>query len=178
MHNSRYVRRLSFGSEVCSITPCSFCSLMAGHSGAPCSVGKQQKHTWGLVEAQLFAPLLPTGFDDGGSNFSCYSTSHLLNTWCANKMHKFCTFTRINEIEITFPFVLFRSQEEQTRDVVVPGCFKDNSHLLKVAESSGAPGAHTVPRHNTAVQMVNSIHVVEVYSHKDSYNKPTCKIPG
>ncbi|KAL9838952.1 sushi domain-containing protein 3 [Geothlypis trichas] len=72
----------------------------------------------------------------------------------------------------------YRSQEEQTRDVVVPGCFKDNSHLLKVAESSGAPGAHTVLRHNTAVQMVNSIHVVEVYSHKDTYNKPTCKIPG
>ncbi|XP_077040883.1 sushi domain-containing protein 3 isoform X2 [Agelaius phoeniceus] len=72
----------------------------------------------------------------------------------------------------------YRSQEEQTWDVVVPGCCKDNSHLLKVAKSSGAPGAHTVPRHNTALQTVNSIHVVEVYSHKDSYNKPTCQIPG
>ncbi|XP_058669148.1 sushi domain-containing protein 3 isoform X3 [Ammospiza caudacuta] len=70
-----------------------------------------------------------------------------------------------------------RSQEEQTRDVVVPGCCKDNSHL-KVAKSSGAPGAHMVPRHNTALQMVNSIHLVEVYSHKDSYNKATCQIPG
>ncbi|KAM3666060.1 sushi domain-containing protein 3 isoform 1-T1 [Ammospiza maritima maritima] len=71
----------------------------------------------------------------------------------------------------------YRSQEEQTRDVVVPGCCKDNSHL-KVAKSSGAPGAHMVPRHNTALQMVNSIHLVEVYSHKDSYNKATCQIPG
>ncbi|XP_064580185.1 sushi domain-containing protein 3 isoform X2 [Zonotrichia leucophrys gambelii] len=71
-----------------------------------------------------------------------------------------------------------RCQEEQSRDVVVPGCCKDNSHLLKVAKSSGAPGAHTVLRHDTALQMVNSIHLVEVYSHKDSYNKPTCQIPG
>ncbi|XP_039559242.1 sushi domain-containing protein 3 isoform X3 [Passer montanus] len=72
----------------------------------------------------------------------------------------------------------YRSQGERTRDVVVPGCCKDNSHLLKVAKSSGAPGAHTVPRHNAALQTVNSIHVVEVYSHKDSYSKPTCQLPG
>ncbi|XP_041255539.1 sushi domain-containing protein 3 [Onychostruthus taczanowskii] len=68
------------------------------------------------------------------------------------------------------------SQEERTRDVVV-GCCKDSSDLLKVAKSSGAPGAHMVPRHNTELQTVNSIHVVEVYSHKDSYNKPTCQLP-
>lgn len=34
MHNSKYLRRFSFGSEVCSITPSSLCSLMAGHRGA------------------------------------------------------------------------------------------------------------------------------------------------
>ncbi|KAM7040829.1 sushi domain-containing protein 3 isoform 1-T1 [Acridotheres tristis] len=72
----------------------------------------------------------------------------------------------------------YRSQEERTQDVVVPGCCKDNSHLLKVAKSSGALGTHAVPRYNTALQTVNSIHFVEVYSHKDSYNKPTCQIPG
>ncbi|XP_041323170.1 sushi domain-containing protein 3 [Pyrgilauda ruficollis] len=71
----------------------------------------------------------------------------------------------------------YRSQEERTQDVVV-GCCKDSSDLLKVAKSSGAPGAHMVLRHNTALQTVNSIHVVEVYSHKDSYNKPTCQLPG
>ncbi|NXU00228.1 SUSD3 protein, partial [Buphagus erythrorhynchus] len=72
----------------------------------------------------------------------------------------------------------YRSQEERTQDVVVPGCYKDNSHLLQVAKSSGALGTHAVPRHNTELQTVNSIHFVEVYSHKDSYNKPTCQIPG
>ncbi|KAF4804447.1 Sushi domain-containing protein 3 [Turdus rufiventris] len=72
----------------------------------------------------------------------------------------------------------YRSQEEWARDVAVPGCCKDNSHLLRVDKSSGALGTHTVPRHNNALQMVNSIHVVEVYSDKDSYNKPTCQIPG
>ncbi|XP_059711998.1 sushi domain-containing protein 3 isoform X2 [Haemorhous mexicanus] len=71
-----------------------------------------------------------------------------------------------------------RSQEEWTPDVVIPGCCKDSSHLLKVAKNSGAPGAHTVLRQNAALQTVNFIHVVEVYSHKDSYNKPTCQIPG
>ncbi|XP_053844936.1 sushi domain-containing protein 3 [Vidua macroura] len=70
----------------------------------------------------------------------------------------------------------YRSQEEWTRDV--PGCCKDISHMLKVAKSSGTPREHTVLRHNTALQTVNSIHVVEVYSHKDNYNKPTCQIPG
>uniref|UniRef100_H0YZI9 Sushi domain containing 3 n=1 Tax=Taeniopygia guttata TaxID=59729 RepID=H0YZI9_TAEGU len=30
----------------------------------------------------------------------------------------------------------YRSQEEQTRDVVVPGCCKDNSHLLKLLQVS------------------------------------------
>ncbi|RLV90261.1 hypothetical protein DV515_00014511 [Chloebia gouldiae] len=72
----------------------------------------------------------------------------------------------------------YRCQEERTRDVIVPGCCKDNSHLLKVAKSSGAPREHMVLRHNTALQTVYSIHVVEVYSHKDNYNKLTCQIPG
>ncbi|XP_030139082.4 sushi domain-containing protein 3 isoform X1 [Taeniopygia guttata] len=72
----------------------------------------------------------------------------------------------------------YRSQEEQTRDVVVPGCCKDNSHLLKVAKSNGAPREHTVLGHNTALQTVNSIHVVEVDIHKNSFNKLTCQISG
>ncbi|XP_048171902.1 sushi domain-containing protein 3 isoform X4 [Corvus hawaiiensis] len=72
----------------------------------------------------------------------------------------------------------YRFQEEWTRDVVVPGCCKDNNQLLKAAKSSGAPGTHGVLRHNTAVQMVNSIHAAEVYSHNDSCNKPSCQIPG
>ncbi|XP_077642158.1 sushi domain-containing protein 3 isoform X3 [Lonchura striata] len=72
----------------------------------------------------------------------------------------------------------YRSQEEWTQDVVVPGCCKDNSHLLKVAKSSGAPREHMVLRHSTALQTVNSIPVVEVYIHKDNYNKQTCQIPG
>uniref|UniRef100_A0A8C3GU12 Sushi domain containing 3 n=1 Tax=Corvus moneduloides TaxID=1196302 RepID=A0A8C3GU12_CORMO len=72
----------------------------------------------------------------------------------------------------------YRFQEEWTRDVVVPGCCKDNNQLLKAAKSNGAPGTHGVLRHNTAVQTVNSIHAVEVYSHNDSCNKPSCQIPG
>ncbi|XP_050835299.1 sushi domain-containing protein 3 isoform X2 [Serinus canaria] len=72
----------------------------------------------------------------------------------------------------------YRSQEKWTRDVIIPGCCKDSSHLLKVAKNSGAPGAHMVLRQNPALQTVNSIHVVEVYSHKDSCNKPTSQIPG
>ncbi|RMB99910.1 hypothetical protein DUI87_23318 [Hirundo rustica rustica] len=71
-----------------------------------------------------------------------------------------------------------RSHEEWARDVVVPGCCKDNGHLLKVAKSGGAGGTDAVPRHNAALQTANPIHVVEVYSHKDSYNKPNCQIPG
>ncbi|XP_027744622.1 sushi domain-containing protein 3 [Empidonax traillii] len=70
----------------------------------------------------------------------------------------------------------YRFQEEWTRDVVAPGCCKGNDQVLK--QSRGAPGPRAVPRHNTTVQTVNSIHVVEVHGHKDSYNKPSCQIPG
>uniref|UniRef100_A0A8C3RJ91 Sushi domain containing 3 n=1 Tax=Cyanoderma ruficeps TaxID=181631 RepID=A0A8C3RJ91_9PASS len=70
----------------------------------------------------------------------------------------------------------YRSQEEWTQDVVVPGCCKDRSHLLKGAKSRGAAGTPAVPRHDTTLQTTNSVHLVEVY--KDSYNKPTCQIPG
>ncbi|XP_058701038.1 sushi domain-containing protein 3 isoform X1 [Poecile atricapillus] len=71
-----------------------------------------------------------------------------------------------------------RCQEEWSRDDAVARCCKGSSHLLKAAKSSGAPGTHAGPRHNTTLQTVNSIHVVEVYSHKDIYNKQTCQIPG
>ncbi|XP_064524186.1 sushi domain-containing protein 3 isoform X1 [Pseudopipra pipra] len=70
----------------------------------------------------------------------------------------------------------YRFQEEWTRDVVAPGHCKGNDQVLK--QSSGAPGPRAMPRHSTTVQTVNSTHVVEVYGHKDSYNKPSCQIPG
>ncbi|KAM9657161.1 sushi domain-containing protein 3 isoform 13-T13 [Morphnus guianensis] len=72
----------------------------------------------------------------------------------------------------------YRFQEEWTRDVIAPGCCKGNNHLPLLTKSSSAPVKHAVPGHNTAVRTVNSIHVVEVYGHKDSYNKPSCQIPG
>ncbi|XP_074908834.1 sushi domain-containing protein 3 isoform X2 [Buteo buteo] len=72
----------------------------------------------------------------------------------------------------------YRFQEEWSQDVIAPGCCKGNDHLPVLTKSSSAPVRHAVPGHNTAVRTVNSIHVVEVYGHKDSYNKPSCQIPG
>ncbi|XP_009474141.1 PREDICTED: sushi domain-containing protein 3 [Nipponia nippon] len=72
----------------------------------------------------------------------------------------------------------YRFQEEWTRDIIAPGCCKDNDHLPKLSKSSSAPVKQVVPGHNTAVQTVDSIHVVEVYGHKDSYNKLSRQIPG
>ncbi|KAM6344123.1 sushi domain-containing protein 3 isoform 1-T1 [Alca torda] len=72
----------------------------------------------------------------------------------------------------------YRFQEEWTRDIVAPGCCKGNDHLPKLTKSSGAPVKQAVSGHSAAVQTVNSIHVVEVYGHKDSCNKPSCQIPG
>ncbi|XP_074735949.1 sushi domain-containing protein 3 isoform X1 [Strix uralensis] len=72
----------------------------------------------------------------------------------------------------------YRFQEEWTRDIIAPGCCKDNDHLPKLSKSSSAAVKQAVPGHNAAVQTVNSIHVVEVYGHKDSYNKPSCQLPG
>ncbi|KAJ7407387.1 sushi domain containing 3 [Willisornis vidua] len=70
----------------------------------------------------------------------------------------------------------YRFQEEWTRAVVAPGLCKDKDQVLK--QSSGAPGAQAVPRHNTPGHTVNSIHIVEVYGLKDSYNITSCHIPG
>ncbi|XP_069721801.1 sushi domain-containing protein 3 isoform X1 [Phaenicophaeus curvirostris] len=68
----------------------------------------------------------------------------------------------------------YRFQEEWTRDITAPGCCKDNDRLPKFTRSSGA----AAPGHTTAVQTVDSIHVVEVYGHKESYSKPSRQIPG
>ncbi|XP_074458792.1 sushi domain-containing protein 3 [Larus michahellis] len=72
----------------------------------------------------------------------------------------------------------YRFQEEWTRDIVAPGHCKGTDRLPKLPKSSGAPVKQAVAGHGAAVQPVNSIHVVEVYGHKDGYNKPSCWIPG
>ncbi|KAM6387408.1 sushi domain-containing protein 3 isoform 1-T1 [Pluvialis apricaria] len=72
----------------------------------------------------------------------------------------------------------YRFREEWTRDVVAPGCRKDNDHLPKLTKSSNAPVKQAVPGHSTVAQTVNAIHVVEVYGHENSYKKPSCRIPG
>ncbi|XP_075289018.1 sushi domain-containing protein 3 isoform X3 [Opisthocomus hoazin] len=71
-----------------------------------------------------------------------------------------------------------RFQEEWTRDLMAPGCCKDTGRLPRLARSSSTPVKHAVPGHSPAVQTVDSIHVVEVYGHAGSYNKPSCQIPG
>ncbi|KAM6413863.1 sushi domain-containing protein 3 [Rhynochetos jubatus] len=68
----------------------------------------------------------------------------------------------------------YRFQEEWTRDIIAPGCCKDN----ELTKSSSASVNQAVPGRNTAVQTVDSVHVFEAYGHKDSYNKPSCQIPG
>nr|XP_009686476.1 PREDICTED: sushi domain-containing protein 3 [Struthio camelus australis] len=72
----------------------------------------------------------------------------------------------------------YRFQEEWTRDTTAPGCCKDTDHLPRLYESSGAPVKQVVPGHSAAAHALNSIHVVEVYGHKDSYNKPGSQLPG
>ncbi|XP_067159682.1 sushi domain-containing protein 3 [Apteryx mantelli] len=72
----------------------------------------------------------------------------------------------------------YRFQEEWTRDVTAPGCCKDTDHPPRLYKSSGAPVKQVVPGHDAAAHAVNSIHVVEVYGHKDSCNKPSSQIPG
>ncbi|XP_054693992.1 sushi domain-containing protein 3 isoform X2 [Grus americana] len=72
----------------------------------------------------------------------------------------------------------YRFQEEWTREVIASGCCKDNDHLPKLTESRGVPVKQAVPGPGAAVQAVNSVHVVEVYGHKDDSNKPSCQIPG
>nr|XP_047917361.1 sushi domain-containing protein 3 isoform X1 [Anser cygnoides] len=71
----------------------------------------------------------------------------------------------------------YRFQEEWTRDIAAPGRSKDNVQLHQF-NSSSAPVRQVVPGHSAAGHAVNSIHVVEVYGHKDRYNKPSCQIPG
>ncbi|XP_064310362.1 sushi domain-containing protein 3 [Phalacrocorax carbo] len=72
----------------------------------------------------------------------------------------------------------YRFQEDWTWDIVAPGCCKDDNHLPKLTKSSSAPVKQAVPGQNTVVQTVDSIHVVEIYGQKDSYNKASCQIPG
>ncbi|XP_066183098.1 sushi domain-containing protein 3 isoform X1 [Sylvia atricapilla] len=72
----------------------------------------------------------------------------------------------------------YRSQEEWSRDVAAPGGCKGRSHLLKAAKSSGGAGTAAGPGHGAALPAASSIHLVEVYTHKDSSNKPTRQIPG
>ncbi|KAI6077373.1 Sushi domain-containing protein 3 [Aix galericulata] len=71
----------------------------------------------------------------------------------------------------------YRFQEEWTRDIAAPGRSKDNVQLHQF-NSSSAPARQVVPGHSAAGHAVNTIHVVEVYGHKDRFNKPSCQIPG
>ncbi|XP_064931021.1 sushi domain-containing protein 3 isoform X1 [Columba livia] len=72
----------------------------------------------------------------------------------------------------------YRFQEEWTRDTTAPVCCKDQDHLPKLTKSRSAPLNQAVPGPRAAVQSVDTIHVVEVYRHTDSCNKPNCRIPG
>lgn len=82
------------------------------------------------------------------------------------------------KLKKTFFFLhAYRFQEEWTRDIAAPGCSKDNVQLHQF-NSSSAPARQVVPGHSAAGHAVNTIHVVEVYGHKDRYNKPSCQIPG
>ncbi|XP_057269729.1 sushi domain-containing protein 3 isoform X1 [Pezoporus wallicus] len=72
----------------------------------------------------------------------------------------------------------YRFQEEWTRDIIAPGCCKDNNHLPKLTKSSSTLMKQAVSGHNTAVQTVSSILLVEVHGHKDSFNKLSCQIPA
>ncbi|KAK2534392.1 hypothetical protein Q9233_004236 [Columba guinea] len=71
-----------------------------------------------------------------------------------------------------------RFQEEWTRDTAAPVCRKDQDHLPKLTKSRSARLNQAVPGPRAAVQSVDTIHVVEVYGHTDSCNKPNCRIPG
>ncbi|XP_061329018.1 sushi domain-containing protein 3 isoform X1 [Pezoporus flaviventris] len=73
---------------------------------------------------------------------------------------------------------IFGFQEEWTRDIIAPGCCKDNNHLPKLTKSSSTLMKQAVSGHNTAVQTVSSILLVEVHGHKDSFNKLSCQIPA
>ncbi|KAM4653830.1 sushi domain-containing protein 3 isoform 1-T1 [Amazona ochrocephala] len=72
----------------------------------------------------------------------------------------------------------YRFQEEWTRDIIAPGCCKDNNHLPKLTKSSRTLMKQAIPGHNTAVQTVNSVLLVEVHGHKDSFNKLSSQIPA
>lgn len=72
MHHSKYLRRFSFGSEVCSITPSSFCSLPAGHG---CSVlswypaKRYLRSCWGFYRDTAICPTATNWFWCWGKQF-------------------------------------------------------------------------------------------------------------
>lgn len=132
-----------------------------------------------FMETQLFAPLLPTGFNARRSESICYSTICLQNAWCVNKMDWKVLYPHQSKWNTSNIFLhAYRFQEEWTRDTAAPVCRKDQDHLPKLTTSRSAPLNQVVPGPRAAVQSVDTIHVVEVYRHTDSCNKPNCRIPG
>ncbi|XP_010006121.1 PREDICTED: sushi domain-containing protein 3, partial [Chaetura pelagica] len=71
-----------------------------------------------------------------------------------------------------------RFQEEWSRNTRAPGCCKAEDHPPGLARSSQAPAKQAVPGRSPVAPAATAIHVIEVWGHKESYNRPSCQVPG